>query len=60
MRGYGRKRVDDAMLKCYVKAINRLDDYFEYRCESDKDRKYVYHTLNLLSKELEKVSFKED
>ena len=52
--------MDDAMLKCYVKAINRLDDYFEYRCESDKDRKYVYHTLNLLSKELEKVSFKED
>jgi hypothetical protein len=50
----------DELLECYVKAVNRLDDYFEYRCESDKDRQYVYHTLNLLSKELEEVSFKED
>ncbi len=50
----------DELLECYVKAINRLDDYFEYRCESGKDRQYVYHTLDLLNKELEKVAFKGD
>ena len=36
-------------LKHYVEAINKIDDYFEYRSDSLKDRNFVYGVLFKLS-----------
>ena len=40
-------------LKHYVEAINKIDDYFECRSESTKDRNFVYGVLDKLSDKLE-------
>lgn len=42
-------------LVCYQKAINSLDDYFEYSCESKKDRTKVYMVLEKLLLDLREV-----
>jgi len=42
-------------LLTYQAAINDIDDYFEYRYKSKKDKKYVYKVLNKLSKELSEI-----
>jgi hypothetical protein len=39
----------------YRKAINQIDDYFEYTSESEKDRKFVYSVLNALTDKLKDV-----
>jgi hypothetical protein len=39
-------------LKHYVEAINKIDDYFEYRSDSLKDRNFVYGVLDKLSDNL--------
>lgn len=36
----------------YRKAINDIDDYFEYANESAKDRQKVYSILDSMTKEL--------
>lgn len=33
----------------YRDAINQIDDYFEYRNESEKDRKFIHGVLNTLT-----------
>lgn len=40
-------------LGIYQKAINEIDDYFEYRNESKKDRKAVHGVLGRLTERLE-------
>lgn len=46
---------EDKTLTAYIKTINELDDYFEYRCESKKDRAFVYKTIENLSRELQRI-----
>jgi hypothetical protein len=41
-------------LEIYQKAINKIDDYFEYRNESVKDRLKVQEILNELTTNLRK------
>ena len=42
-------------IEAYQKAINAIDDYFEYRCMSDYDKNVVYHILDTLKENLEKL-----
>lgn len=39
----------EKVLGAYVTAVNKLDDYFEYRCNSEQDRREVYKTLGNLT-----------
>lgn len=43
---------DRQKLEAYQKAINKIDDYFEYRGESEKDRKRVHKILAELTENL--------
>ena len=40
----------------YRKAINSIDDYFEYRCESQNDQTVVHRILAELTKELSQIN----
>lgn len=42
----------DQVLTAYVEAINEIDDYFEYRNESKKDRERVHMILEKLTGKL--------
>lgn len=46
---------DKAVLEAYKKAVNRIDDFFEYANESVSDRKYVHEVLDKLTKELVEI-----
>lgn len=48
--------MNEQHLQAYIKAINKIDDYFEYANESLKDRAYVHKVLAELTEELIKVS----
>jgi len=43
------------VLEEYKKAINKIDDWFEYMNESKKDREFIHRTLNNLTIKLEKI-----
>ena len=43
-------------LKLYQSAINAIDDYFEFRCESGVDKEFVVTILDSLSDELMRLS----
>ena len=45
-------RKSDEILRCYVRAVNNLDDYFEYSNESERDRVKVKSILDKLNSEL--------
>ena len=42
-------QITERTLKLYTEAINKIDDYFEYRCNSEQDRREVYKTLGNLT-----------
>lgn len=42
-------------LDAYRDTINRIDDFFEYRNESKKDRKFIHEQLDKLSEKMEKI-----
>ena len=44
------------LLNCYMTAINRVDDYFEYRAESDRDKRKVKFILEELLQDLETLA----
>lgn len=44
----------DKLLRCYQEAINKIDDYFEYRNESLRDREYVHKVLEQLTEDIAK------
>ena len=39
-------------LAFYMDALNEIDDYFEYRCESKEDRAHVFEILTTLATKL--------
>lgn len=43
----------DARLKIYSDALNRIDDYFEYRNKSAEDKEYVRKVLSSVTSKLE-------
>lgn len=43
-------------LEAYQRAINRIDDYFEYTNESAKDKQFVRSVLNQLTNNLKTIS----
>ena len=45
------------ILRAYVEAFNELDDYFEYKAESKKDRVVVFGVLDRLN---DKIQPKEE
>ena len=45
-------RKSDEILKCYIMAVNKLDDYFEYSSESSRDRTKVKSIFDKLNAEL--------
>ena len=44
------------LLNCYMTAINKVDDYFEYRAESDRDKRKVEFILEELLQDLETLA----
>ena len=44
--------MNQEILNSYIKAINRIDDYFEYSNESQKDKAAVMEIINNLQEEL--------
>jgi hypothetical protein len=44
------------LLNCYMTAINKVDDYFEYRAESDRDKRKVKFILEELLQDLETLA----
>lgn len=40
------------VLNLYQQAIDVIDDYFEYRCESKKDQRKIHQILENLTEEL--------
>lgn len=42
----------ETQLKHYQKAVNEIDDYFEYRMESKRDQKQVHFVLANLTSNL--------
>lgn len=40
----------------YRTAINEIDDYFEYQCDSKKDQKEVHKILARLTKKIKKAN----
>ena len=43
-------------LEAYQKAINAIDDYFEYRNQSVQDRLHVQHILDTLNCRLKEIN----
>lgn len=48
------------LLQVYQEAINKIEDYFEYRNESDKDRVYVHKVLVQLSEDIKLGATEDD
>lgn len=46
---------DKLVLHEYKKAINKIDDWFEYMNESKKDREFIHGVLDNLTGKLEKI-----
>jgi hypothetical protein len=46
------------LLDAYTRAINKIDDYFEYQCESSQDQAEVYRILKQLTDEIEQLTAK--
>lgn len=42
-------------LDAYVGFTNMIDDYFEYRCRSEEDQKFVHDALGALTKRLSEI-----
>ena len=42
----------EKILQAYVEAVNKIDDFFEYRNESKSDREAVHKILKELTKDL--------
>jgi len=47
------KRTEE-LLESYQTALNKIDDYFEYRFDSEKDKKYVMGVIDNLTEQLVK------
>lgn len=45
----------DKLFPLYVQAINQLDDYFEYRHESEKDKAFVMRVIDSLAKQTKEI-----
>lgn len=45
----------DKILSAYGSAINKIDDYFEYTCESKQDQEFVHKILDNLTEEFAKI-----
>jgi hypothetical protein len=46
---------DKKALEEYKKAINKIDDFFEYANESKKDREFIHGVLDNLTGKLAKI-----
>lgn len=44
------------ILEHYIKAINKIDDHFEYANESLKDRAFIHKVLGELTENLNKTN----
>lgn len=51
---------DEKRLQIYQDAINRIDDYFEYRHESCVDKAFVMDVLDSLSNRLKSIYHTKD
>lgn len=43
------------VLNIYIQAVNELDDYFEYRNESTKDRAFVFDAIGNLCEKIKSI-----
>lgn len=47
--------IADKLFPAYVNAINKLDDYFEYRHESARDKAFVMGVIDNLTRQLKEI-----
>ena len=45
----------ERLLQAYQRAINKIDDYFEYRHESEQDKIFITKTLDVLTNETMRI-----
>lgn len=48
----GHVELEKEMIDHYIKAINKIDDYFEYANESIKDRAFIHKVLEELTNDI--------
>lgn len=48
----GLVELEKEMIDNYIKAINKIDDYFEYANESIKDRAFIHKVLEELTNDI--------
>ena len=49
---------EQTMLIAYMRTIDQIDDYFEYRNVSIEDREFVHKTLDSLTEKLAEIADK--
>ena len=49
------RRFKAKVIMAYAEAINKIDDYFEYRYESERDKEVVRAALLELNKSLHRI-----
>jgi len=47
-----QSKINEVRIRRYEQAINKIDDYFEYRHDSDIDKEFVLNVLDNLSNNL--------
>lgn len=45
-------KLNEIRAQIYSRALNYIDDYFEYRCESSQDKEFVLTVLNNMTEQL--------
>lgn len=45
--------INKIRIEAYEKAINTIDDYFEYRYESTQDKEFVINVLDNMTRQIE-------
>ena len=51
-------KINKIRARIYERALNHIDDYFEYRCESGQDKEFVITVLDSMTEQL-RVAMKE-
>ena len=49
----------EELFPMYAEAINEIDDYFEYRHESEKDKAFVMGVIDRLANDVAEVNNKK-
>ena len=52
--------LDSRYLEAYQRFANAVDDYFEYRCLSEQDQKFVHDAMRTLTDQLTHIAINSE